>query len=47
MMTLDWQVMIVAFVTISLQIMTSIHLTFGRSVVKKCDIWREMDASPR
>ena len=46
MMTLDWQVLIVAFVAISLQIMISINLMFGRSAVKKCDIWREMDPSP-
>jgi hypothetical protein len=46
MMTLEWQVLIVAFVAISLQIMTSIKLIFGRSVVKKCNIWRETDHSP-
>ena len=45
MMTLDWQVLIVAFVAISLQIMTSINLIFGRSAVKKCNIWRETDHS--
>ena len=43
MMTLDWQVLIVAFVAISLQIMISINLMFGRSAVKKCNIWRETD----
>ena len=47
MMTLDSQVLVVAFVAISLQIMTSINLMFGRSTVKKCDIWRETDHSPR
>ena len=47
MMTLDWQVLIVALVAISLQIMTSINLMFGRSAVKKCNIWRETDHSPR
>ena len=47
MMTLDWQVLIVASVTISLQIMTSINLMFGRSAVRKCNIWRETDHSPR
>ena len=47
MMTLDWQVLIVAVVAISLQIMTSINLMFGRSAVKKCNIWRETDHSPR
>jgi hypothetical protein len=47
MMTLDWQVLIIAFVAISLQIMTSINLMFGRSAVKKCNIWRETDHSPR
>ena len=46
MMTLDWQVLIVAFVAISLQIMISINLMFGRSAVKKCNIWRETDHSP-
>jgi hypothetical protein len=45
MMTLDWQVLIVAFVAVSLQIMTSINLMFGRSGVKKCNIWRETDHS--
>ncbi len=45
MMTLDWQVLIVAFVAISLQIMISINLMFGRSAVKKCNIWRETDHS--
>jgi hypothetical protein len=45
MMTLDWQVLIVAFVAISLQIMTSIKLMFARSAVKKCNIWRETDHS--
>ena len=34
MMTLDWQVLIVAFVAISLQIMASIKLMSGRSAVK-------------
>jgi len=43
MMTLDWQVLIVGFVAISLQIMISINLMFGRSAVKKCNIWRETD----
>jgi hypothetical protein len=43
----DWQVLIVALVAISLQIMTSINLMFGRSAVKKCNIWRETDHSPR
>lgn len=47
MMTLDWQVLIVAFVAISLQIMTSINVMFGRSAVEKCNIWRETDHSPR
>jgi hypothetical protein len=47
MMTLHWQVLIVAFVAISLQIMTSINLMFGRSAVKKCNIWRETYHSPR
>ena len=46
-MALDWQVLIVAFAAISLQIMTSIKLMFGRSAVKKCNIWRETDHSPR
>jgi hypothetical protein len=46
MMTLDWQVLIVAFAAISLQIMTSIKLIFGRSAIKKCNIWRETDHSP-
>jgi hypothetical protein len=46
MMTLDWQVLIVAFVAISLQLITSINLMFGRSAVKKCNIWRETDHSP-
>ena len=46
MMTLDWQVLIAAFVAISLQIMTSINLMFSRSAVKKCNIWRETDHSP-
>jgi len=36
MMTLDWQILIVAFVAISLQIMISIKLMFGRSAIKKC-----------
>jgi hypothetical protein len=45
MMPLDWQVLIVAFVAISLQIMISINLMFGRSAVKKCNIWRETDHS--
>jgi hypothetical protein len=45
MLTLDWQVLIVAFVAISLQIMISINLMFGRSAVKKCHIWRETDHS--
>ena len=45
MMTLDWQVLIVSFVAISLQIMISINLMFGRSAVKKCNIWREADHS--
>jgi hypothetical protein len=47
MMTLDWQVLIVAFVAISLQIMTSINLMFCRSAVKKCNIWRETDSAGR
>jgi hypothetical protein len=47
MMTLDWQVLIVAFVAISLQIMASINLMFRRSAVKKCNIRRETDHSPR
>ena len=47
MMTLDWQVLIVEFVTISLQITISINLMFGRSEVKKCNIWRETDQSFR
>jgi hypothetical protein len=34
MMTLDWQVLIVAFAAVSLQIMISIKLMFGRSAVK-------------
>jgi hypothetical protein len=46
-MTLDSQVLIVAFVAISLQVMTSINPMFGRSAVKKCNIWRETDHSPR
>jgi hypothetical protein len=46
MMTLNWQVLIVAFVAISLQIMTSIDLMFSRSAARKCNIWREMDRSP-
>jgi hypothetical protein len=46
-MTLDWQVLIVAFVAISLQIMASINLMFGRSAVTKCNIWREPDQSLR
>jgi hypothetical protein len=45
MMTLDWQVLIVGFVAISLQLMTSINLVFGRSAVEKCNIWRETDRS--
>jgi len=45
MMTLDWQVLIVAFVAISLQLMTSINLVFGRSAVEKCNIWCETDDS--
>jgi hypothetical protein len=45
MMTLDWQVLIVAFVAISLQIMISINLMFVRSAVRKCNIWRESDHS--
>jgi hypothetical protein len=47
MMTLDWQVLIVAFAAISLQIMTSINLMFDRSAIRKCDIWRETDQSFR
>ena len=43
MMGLDWQVLIAAFVAISLQITISINLVFGRSAVKKCNIWREAD----
>ena len=46
MMTLDWQVLIVASVATSLQIMTSIKLMFARSAVKKCHIWRETDHCP-
>ena len=45
MMTLDWRVLIVAFVAISLQIITSMNLMFGRSAVKKCNIWREKNHS--
>jgi len=45
MMALDWQILIVAFVAISLQIAISINLMFGRSAVKKCNIWRETDDS--
>jgi hypothetical protein len=45
MMTLDWQILIVAFVAITLQILISIRLMFGRSAVKKCNIWRETDHS--
>ena len=45
MMTLDWQVLIAAFVAISLQIMISINLMFGRSAIKKCNIWCETDHS--
>ena len=45
MMTLDWQVLIVAFAAISLQIVTSISLMFGRSAVRKCNVWRETDHS--
>jgi hypothetical protein len=44
MMTLDWQVLIVAFVAISLQIVASINLMFRRSAVKN---WRATDHSPR
>jgi hypothetical protein len=47
MMTLDWQVLIAAFVAISSQIMISISLMFARSAVKKCNIWRETDHSHR
>jgi len=43
MMTLDWQVLIVAFVAISLQIMISINLLFGRS--RSAIFWRETDHS--
>jgi hypothetical protein len=43
MITLDWQVLIVAFAALSLQIMTSINLMFGRSAVAKCNIWHETD----
>ena len=46
MIALDWQVLIVAFVAISLQILTSINLLFARSAVTKCNIWRETDHSP-
>jgi hypothetical protein len=46
MMKLDWQLLIVAFVAISLQIMTSIKLMVGRSAVKKCNIWRGTNHSP-
>jgi hypothetical protein len=45
MMTLDWQVLTAALVAISLQIMISINLMFGRSAVEKCSIWRETDHS--
>ena len=45
MMTLEWQILIAAFVAISLQIMISINLMFGRSAIKKCNIWRETDHS--
>jgi hypothetical protein len=41
MRTLDWQVLVAAFVAISLQIMISIIQMFGRSAIKKCSIWRE------
>jgi hypothetical protein len=41
MMTLDWQVLIAAFMAISLQITISINLMFGRSAIRKCNIWRE------
>jgi hypothetical protein len=44
-MTPDWQVLIVAFVALSLQIMTSIKMILGRSAVKDCDLWRETDHS--
>ena len=43
MITLDWQVLIVAFAALSLQIMTSINLMFGRSAVAKCNICHETD----
>jgi hypothetical protein len=45
MMTLDWQVLILSFVAISLQIMISINLMFVRSAIRKCNIWRETDHS--
>lgn len=42
----DWQVLTVALVAISLQIMASINLMFGRSAVKKCNISRAGPFAP-
>jgi hypothetical protein len=44
-MTPDWQVLIVALVALTLQIMTSINMILGRSAAKDCNLWREMDHS--
>jgi hypothetical protein len=46
-MTPDWQVLIVALVALSLQIMTSINMILSRSAVKDCNLWRETDLSQR
>ena len=43
----DWQVLIVALVALSLQIMTSINMILNRSAVKDCNLWRETDLSQR
>ena len=41
------QVLIVALVALSLQIMTSINMILGRSAIKDCNLWRETDFSQR
>ena len=46
-MTPDWQVLIVALVALSLQIMTSINMILSRSAVKDSNLWRETDLSQR
>jgi hypothetical protein len=45
--TPDLQVLIVALVALSLQIMTSINMILARSAVKDCNLWRETDHSQR